>query len=119
MKNEVYSIIAGDIEIWAKIGVHAEEQLVENQLIVTVEVHSMQPYKKGEYLDYEQILDIVHTVFGHSQKVLEDIAVEIIETIKDRFEAPLSSIACKIKKVKPAVRGMKVGHLGVDITRHF
>ena len=119
MKNEAYSIIAWDIEIWARIGVHAEEQLVENQLIVTVEVHSMQPYKKGEYLDYEQILDIVHMVFGHSQKVLEDIAVEIIETIKVGFDAPVSSVTCKIKKVKPAVRGMKVGHLGVEITRHF
>lgn len=119
MKNEEYSIIAGDIEIWARIGVHAEEQLVENQLVISVEVNSLQPYKKGQYLDYEQLLDIVHSVFGHPQKVLEDIAVEIIETIKDRFEAPLSSITCKIKKVKPAVRGMKVGHLGIAITRHF
>ena len=119
MKNEVYSIIAGDIEIWARIGVHAEEQLVENQILVTGEGNSMQPYKKGEYLDYEQILDIVHAVFGHSQKVLEDIAVEIIETIKARFESPLSSVTCKIKKVKPAISSMKVGHLGVEITRHF
>lgn len=119
MKNEEYSIIAGDIEIWARIGVHAEEQLVENQLVITVEVNSLQPYKNGQYLDYEQMLDIVHAVFSHSQKVLEDIAVEIIETIKARIEAPLSSITCKIKKVKPAVRGMKVGHLGIEITRHF
>lgn len=119
MKNQVYSIIAEDIEIWAKIGVHPEEQLVENRLLVTVEVNASQPYKKGEYLDYEQILDIVHLVFSHSQKVLEDIAIEIIETIRTRFGASVSSVTCKIKKLNPAVRGMKVGHLGIEITRHL
>ncbi|MDI1234114.1 MAG: dihydroneopterin aldolase [bacterium] len=119
MKNEEYSIIAEDIEVWAKIGVHPEEQFVENHFKVTVKVIATTPYQKGNYLDYETIVKQVELIFKAPPSVLEDLCEAIIAAIANEISNSARSIECCIKKLNPSVKGIKVGVLGVSITKQF
>lgn len=119
MKSEVYSVSATDIEVWARIGVHPEEALIENCFSVSVSVVSGRPYKKGRYLNYEILVDVVKLVFSRSQKVLEDMCEEIINEISRAIDEPIVSVVCEIKKVGPAVKGIKVGNLIVKMVKEY
>ncbi len=119
MKNEEYCVMANDIEIWAKIGLHKEEHLVENCFKVSVKVQALSPYEKNKYLDYETIVKKVQLVFGRSHSVLEDLCIEIINEIASEMISEIKSIGCSIKKINPSLKGIRVGELGVEIIKQF
>ena len=119
MKNEVYSIIAEDIEIWAKIGMHKEESLVENCFNINVRVQAEKAYHKHHLINYELIINKVKLVFSRPQRVMEDICVEIIDEIKKDSPEQVTAIECEIKKLKLAINGTKVGALGVKMLKEF
>ncbi len=119
MKSEAYSISATDIEIWAKIGVHAEEALVENCFRVSVWVDASAPYAKGQYLNYEIIADKVHAVFSKPHQVLEDICTDIIAELHVAFPLQVRRITCEIKKMNPAIKGSRIAYLSANLTRVF
>jgi dihydroneopterin aldolase len=119
MKNEGYSIFAEDIEIWSRTGLHPEEALVENHFMVSVYIMAQKPYQGQGFINYEVISEKVNTAFNKGHKVLEDICADVIDEIKGAIATPLASIECRIKKLRPAVDGMKVGALGVNIIREY
>lgn len=119
MKNETYTVSANDIEIWARIGVHPEEALVENCFRVSVEVEAAAAYAEGKYLDYEIIVDKVQMVFNRPNKVLEDICGAIIDEVKAASPLQVRRIRCMIRKMNPSFQGIKISFLSADITRSF
>lgn len=119
MNNQRYSVKASNIEVFAPIGLHPEEKIIDNHFVVNVEVIADRPYAREHFINYEVIVAAVIKEFQHPHEILEDVATGIINNIAAQLQGRISSIHCDIDKMRPAITHMQIGALGVSLTKEF
>lgn len=119
MNNQRYSVKASNIEVFAPIGLHPEEKIIDNHFVVNVEITSDRPYAREHFIDYEVIVAAVRKEFGHPHEILEEVATGIINHIAGLLQGRVSSIHCDINKLHPGLSNINIGALGVSLTVEY
>lgn len=116
MNNQRYSVRASNIEVFAPIGLHPEERIIDNHFVVNVEIISDRPYAREHFINYELIVTAVKKEFEHPHEILEDVALGIMSSIAAELQGRISSIRCDINKMRPGLSNINIGALGVSLT---
>src|ERR1700760_814491 len=105
-------------EFFAYHGFYPEEQILGTQFIVDIDA-SFEPRKDfksdelNDTLNYEQLYHIAEEQMKNPRKLLETVAQEIADEIKNRFQYT-DNITVSVKKMHPPFKG-KVEYSGVTI----
>lgn len=98
------------VEIYGKIGVYAEEQSIGRKFIVDVEVktslkEAARTDSVDDTLNYEIILQAIHTQMGKNFNLIESAAKAIAEEILGKYNTIIETMKIRIYKIKPFLAG--------------
>ncbi|MCC6818419.1 MAG: dihydroneopterin aldolase [Bacteroidia bacterium] len=90
-----------DLRLFARKGMHATEMNIENEFFLSAHVdYNVADLKPGAYLDYAKLVLILKECFLSESNLLEKIASEILDKIKNEW--PLATGAwVRIRKSNP------------------
>ena len=93
------------INLYAPIGLYAEELILQNSFIVDVDISiATTPGKDLPFADYGIINETVQLVFNRGAQLLETLVLEIHKILAVRFQEA-QKIRVSIKKMQPPMPG--------------
>ena len=104
-------VVLKGVEIYGKIGVYAEEHSIGRKFIVDVEVktslkEAAKTDKVEHTLNYEFILQAIHTQMGKEFMLMESAARSIAEEILSKYpDNRIENMNIRIYKIKPFLAG--------------
>lgn len=116
----VITIELKGLHFFASHGMHAEEQKIGNEFDVNVELK----YVPGEMIssidqtiNYVEVYNVVKQEFSVHRDLLEQLAMQIAENLKNKFDS-LQHICISIQKISPPIANFS-GGVGVKYERSF
>lgn len=103
MSKPLWKISLQQISVHAHIGIHSEEQLKRNELLIDVYVWFRRDVKKDEInqtTDYKLIYDLILAESGVPAKLLETMALRIVKSIFKKIKA-VKKIRVRLAKQNP------------------
>lgn len=116
MKHYPYCVFVEKIHLFATIGLYEEELLVENEFEISLKVCSEQAFNGSDYIDYECLVSEVQNVFKQAHQILELVAEQIFEQLKNKLSS-INFAEISIKKLSPAIKNTSTKALGVEISK--
>jgi dihydroneopterin aldolase len=105
-----------DFEFHIAKGWHAVEHKVENHFKVSAEVvYDRDLLMQGTFMDYEDLANILRKHMISDTHLLETIAEQILEEIRQKWPF-LQSANVIIRKLNPAFSNMKIGAVVVEVS---
>ncbi|MCG9912373.1 MAG: dihydroneopterin aldolase [Flavobacteriales bacterium] len=106
------------IEIKAPIGWYEKEQQEGNVFWVDISynaefAHAANTDELSDAVDYEQICNTVEQCFQKKCRLLEQIALHVVSTLKEKFPS-ISDLDVKITKLRPPV-SQRVEGISIEI----
>ena len=117
----MFTVHLNDLHIFAKHGLYEEEAKVENEFKVDIAISFKAPKKKAvaieDTINYVEIYEIVHQEFSIRRDLLETLAMQIAERVKDKFPF-VKSITIQIQKLHPPISHF-TGSVGVSFSKKY
>lgn len=110
----MYKIIIKDLKLYGKHGVYQQEKLLDApfQINVTCSLFAKSIVTKlTDTVNYENVYTIIKELFATPHDLLETLASNIIEVIKDQHKM-VEKVSIEIIKLNPPIEGMQ-GKVGV------
>ena len=115
-ENLVGKIAVKDLELFLIKGLYPSERSLENHFKVSAEVlYDPKQLSKGEFLDYERLAEIIHEQMHSNEHLLENIAGQILSSIKSEWPM-FKSAHIKIEKLDPAFRSLSISAVVVEMS---
>lgn len=114
-ENLVGKIAVKDLEIRVKKGLYPSELKLENHFKVSAEVrYDPNKLSKGYFLDYEKLADIIQKHMYSNEHLLENIAEQILSTIKSEWPM-FKSAQVTIEKLNPSFLYLSIAAVVVEM----
>lgn len=115
--NTEASIAIDGLELTMKKGLYPSEKLLENKFLLSARVgYAPSELKKGEYLNYERLAEIMDAEMKKDVLLLETIAENILNEFL--LEWPLAHNAfVRIEKRNPAFSTFRVAAVVVEMRK--
>jgi 7,8-dihydroneopterin aldolase/epimerase/oxygenase len=115
-----FTIHLNDVKFYAYHGVYSQEKIIGNWFIVNLQVdYTIKPHKNIELIDtinYEKLFDIVNNKMQIATQLLENICIDIVDTIFANFNS-VTQINITIAKQNPPIEGF-VGNVAVQLLKN-
>jgi dihydroneopterin aldolase len=109
------------LHFFALHGMYEEEVKVGNEFLVDLSAKYNAPEEiitsLNDTINYVDIYQIIGDEFKHRKYLLETMAMNICETLHQRF-VQIKSIEISIKKINPPITNFK-GTVGVNFTKDY
>ena len=116
-----FTIRLHNLRFYAAHGLYEEETLVGNEFAVNISMVVDAPEKTlakiEDTIDYAEVHRLTKEVFSNPTPLLETLAMEIANAIKEAFK-PLKSIDVQIIKLHPPITGF-IGSVSVSYQKDF
>lgn len=116
-----FTVQLHNLRFFAAHGLYEEERLVGNEFEVNLSMVIDAPEKTlrkiEDTINYAEVYRITKDVFSKPTPLLETLAMEIANAIKDEFRS-LKSIDVQIKKLHPPITGF-TGSVSVSYHKDF
>ncbi len=117
----MFTVHLNDLHIFAKHGLYEEEAKVENEFKVDIAIGFKTPKKKvvaiEDTVNYVEVYNIVHQEFAIRRDLLETLAMQIAERVKDKFPF-IKSTTIQIQKLHPPISHF-TGSVGVSYSKSY
>jgi dihydroneopterin aldolase len=103
MAKALWKISLRQIAVHAPVGIHEEEQLNRNELLIDVDVWFRMEIKKDEIdktVDYKLIYDLILAESAVPAKLLETMAKRMVKSIFKKIK-PVEKIRIRLAKQNP------------------
>jgi len=103
MAKSLWKISLRQIAVHARVGIHDEEQLNRNEVLIDADIWFSMDIKKDEIdetIDYKLIYDLILAESGVPSKLLETMAMRIVKSIFKRAKA-VKKIRIRLAKQNP------------------
>lgn len=120
MGKELYAIHLHSMQFFARHGVHEEEALTGNNFEVSLDVYfpgNKKIVHLHDTVNYAAVYEVVNKHFQHPVKLLETLAVTIIDEIA-AMDKRISTINITIMKLTAPIPNF-TGKAGVSVTKNY
>ena len=115
------TIQLNNLRFFAKHGMFAEEISVGNEFEVNLTIDTLAPKaivtSIEETINYAEVYEVVKQLFSERKQLLETLAMEVTEALKNRFPAILS-LKVQIIKLHPPITGF-IGSVSITYNKQF
>lgn len=102
---QMYTISLHKVNIIAPLGMYPQEHILSNHFQVDIDVCQLAiDYKKGRFIDYVVLNDIIQKAFQSNESILEALAHNIVATIQSSFPF-VQKVKVSLRKMHPPMQG--------------
>jgi dihydroneopterin aldolase len=116
-----FTIQLNNLHFFAEHGMYEEERAVGNEFEMNISLQIKAPKEKIKSLEdtinYAEVYRMVKEIFSRRKPLLETLAMEIAEELKQQF-SQTREINISIKKLNPPITGFS-GSVGITYTKTF
>lgn len=113
-------LLIRDIRLYGYHGVYEEESLEGQPFLLQAELAIKERTTRSEELsttvNYAECYELIKTVFKEPHLLLENLALNIMETLFN-YDKRIEKVTIRIEKLRPPVPG-DLGALGVELCRN-
>ena|SRR5215213_5478604 len=116
-----FTIQLHNLRFFAEHGMYEEERAVGNEFEINISLEIKAPKEKIKSLEdtinYAEVYRLTREIFSIRKPLLETLAMEIAETLKDQFPA-IKNLSIQIQKLNPPITSF-TGSVGITFTKSF